>query len=380
MRAIQFDFADPQFPASFVDVPRPELPNDQWVRIEVSAGGICGSDLHLFTGSTGNSPTLFPFAAFPFIIGHEIAGVVTEAGDDARIEPGTRVAVMPTMTCEARGIDPPCRLCAAGFMSSCQNLDHRQPSKGQALGFTKGLGGGWADEVVAHRSMVFELPGAVSDRAASLHEPLSIALHGLERRRPPTGAPIVIVGAGIIGLAALAAVRHAHPDTEVTVVARHDHQAAAARRLGAHHVVRPQPEAQHFEELAAISGARATGKGQSAMLTGGFPYVIEAVGTASAVTEALRIADNRADVLLLGAAGTAEVDLTPVWWKELVFAGAINHTHESESGAIRLLAEGGLPDDVVVTHEFGLDEYRTAVETALDKTSGAIKVVFRPGG
>jgi threonine dehydrogenase-like Zn-dependent dehydrogenase len=354
----------------------------------VITGGICGSDLHIFTNNTGPSPTLVGFAALPFILGHEIAGRVVEAGPECDVAPGTRVAVEPAITCEARGIDPPCRHCARGDMSACLNLDSQVVTPGMALGFTAGLGGGWAEQVLAHRSMLFPIPDAVPDRGASLHEPVSITVHGLLRQRPEPGAPVAIVGAGIIGLAATAATRVLFPDSEVTVLARYAHQAAAATAAGAHHVVLCDPEGGYYETLAQISGGRVIGRRNHAMIVGGFPYVVEAVGVTSAVNDALRLADNRGTVLLLGAAGTAEYDLTPVWWKELALVGAINHSFDpgptgggrrsSIDRALDVLALGALPDDVVVTHEFALDQYREAVATAIDRQAGAIKVVFRP--
>jgi L-iditol 2-dehydrogenase len=77
MRAVQFDMADPAFPASLVDLPEPDLPSDAWARVVVSIGGICGSDLHLFTHNTGPSPTLMGMGgSFPFVLGHETAGRV----------------------------------------------------------------------------------------------------------------------------------------------------------------------------------------------------------------------------------------------------------------------------------------------------------------
>jgi threonine dehydrogenase-like Zn-dependent dehydrogenase len=258
-----------------------------------------------------------------------------------------------------------------------------------ALGFTRGLGGGWADQVVAHRSMLFPIPDAVDDRAASLHEPVSIAVHGLLRQPPRAGDPIAVVGCGIIGLAAIAALRTLFPENQVTALARHPHQADAAAACGAAHVVRTAAEgAAHIDELGRVSGTRSFGGRRNRMLAAGFPYVVEAVGTTSSVNDALRIADNRGTVLLLGAAGSAEYDLTPVWWKELALVGAINHSvdpgpqdappRHSVARALDVLASGALPHEVVVTHEFGLDEYRKAIETAIDRRSGAIKVVFRP--
>jgi threonine dehydrogenase-like Zn-dependent dehydrogenase len=149
----------------------------------------------------------------------------------------------------------------------------------------------------------------------------------------------------------------------------------------------------HFAELARISGARVVGRKADVMLMGGYPYVVEAVGASQSVTEALRAVAHRGTVLMLGATGVTEVDLTPIWYKEAALVGSIDHTVDAGSApglaggagrhsvdrALDVLAAGLLPADVVVTHEFPLDDYRTAVEAAIDRASSrAIKVAFRP--
>ena len=144
------------------------------------------------------------------------------------------------------------------------------------------------------------------------------------------------MGAGIIGLAALAALRGLFPDCPVTVLARHPHQGDAAAACGADHVVYSDPENGHWEELASLSGARVVGRKRHQMLMGGFPYVVEAVGSPGSVTEALRAVAHRGTVLLLGAAGISEVDLTPIWYKEAALVGSIDHTVDA-----RLVAGAG---------------------------------------
>jgi L-iditol 2-dehydrogenase len=394
VRAVVFDMADPAFPASLSDLPEPDLPGPAWARIAVTTGGICGSDLHLFAHNTGPSPTLASIGTFPFVLGHETAGRVVETGPGCSVAVGTRVVLDPCIPCLPRGIDPPCANCARGWTSSCLNLDSGVISSGRSLGYTQDLGGGWADTVLAHESMIHSLPDAIADRGASLYEPVSIACHGLMRAMPEDGDPVLVVGAGIIGLAALAAVRGLFPHCPVTVLARHPHQGAAAAACGAHHVVMQDPDNAHWEELASLSGARVVGRKRHQMLMGGFPYVVEAVGSPGSVTEALRAVAHRGTVLLLGAAGISEVDLTPVWYKEAALVGSIDHTVDASSSpglaggpdrhsvdrALDVLSAGFLPDSVVVTHEFPLEGYREAVETAIDRhTSHAIKVVFRPG-
>src|SRR5262249_39977417 len=154
--------------------------------------------------------------------------------------------------CGARGIDPPCENCARGWTSSCLNLDSRVTTGGRSLGFTQGLGGGWCEQTLGHASMLHVLPDAVSDRGASLHEPVSIACHGILRAPPHDGDPVLVVGAGIIGLASLAAMKGLFPACPVTVLARHEHQAAAAAACGADHVVTTDAASAHFEALAEL--------------------------------------------------------------------------------------------------------------------------------
>ena len=204
---------------------------------------------------------------------------------------------------------------------------------------------------------------------------------------------MLVVGAGIIGLATVAAVKGLFPDCPVTVLARHAHQGDAAAACGADHVVLTDPNNGHFEELAQIMGVRQVGMGNDTMLMGGFPYVVEAVGAPRSITEALRAVAHRGTVLLLGAAGVSEVDLTPVWYKEAALVGSIDHSvdagtapglaggpdRHSVDRALDVLGAGLLPDSVVVTHEYTLENYREAIETAIDReNSHAIKVVFRP--
>ena len=114
MRAVVFDFADPEFPASLSEVPEPTLPDPSWARIEVLTGGMCGSDLHLFAHNTGPSPTLRGIGTFPFVLGHETAGRVVEAGPECEVAVGTRVVLDPCIPCLPRGITPVCVNCARG--------------------------------------------------------------------------------------------------------------------------------------------------------------------------------------------------------------------------------------------------------------------------
>lgn len=385
MRVAQLDFADPEFPVSVVEKPSPELPGPRWARIRVTGGGICGSDLHLFKPTTGQTPMLMNYVAMPMELGHEISGIVLEAGPGFPVDSGERVAIDPVIGCEARGIEPLCPQCAAGAGASCHNLASRIVTPGFMLGYTNGLGAGWADEVVVHESMLHVVPDAVPDEAVVLHEPLSVVVHGLLRRPPRDGDQVLVVGAGIIGLCAVAAVKSLFPACHVTIVAKHPHQREAARALGADEIIAPETDGSHLGALAQTAGTSVVGSG---MLAGGFPYVVEAVGTPGAISECLRSVGGGGTLIFLGAAGVTEVDLTPLWFKEVTVAGSFCHASDprpevglvhSVDVALEIMAAGGLPHDLVITHEFPLGQLRQAVETALGRgETGALKVVLRP--
>ena len=398
MRVARLDFVDPSFPASLAEVPEPDLPGPGWARLAVTGGGVSGGGRHFFQPTAASNLVLMPYLGLPMELGHEIVGTVLEAGPDCPFPVGARVAVDAVIACEARGIEPRCDRCRAGAVSQCRNLSSRIVSPGYAIGLTSGLGSGWADQVVAHASMLHTVPDAVPVRGETLYEPLSIAVHAL-LHHPPAEGPVLVWGGGIIGLCTVAALRVLFPALDVVAVAKHAHQQAAAAALGARAVVAPEADGSHFAALAELSETAVTGGGDLSMLAGGFRYVCEAVGSAQAVTHALRSTDSRGTLLLMGLAGLAEVDLTPLWFKEQTVVGASFHGHDavpapaggsgagsgdsdapvrhSVDVALEILAAGGLPADLV-THEVRLDDFRDGIATALDRASGAIKVVFRP--
>jgi threonine dehydrogenase-like Zn-dependent dehydrogenase len=384
MRCVRLDGADPEFPLTLTDVPEPALPGQDWARVEVAYSGICGSDLHNIRPDGTGSRIFMPFVTFPLEMGHEMAGVIVEAGDRCPFPVGTRVAVDPTLGCAARAHDP-CPRCAEGAASACLCFADGG-IRGFGHGFTTGLGSGWADHLVAHASQLHEVPDGVDDRTAALTEPLSVAVHALLRRPPRDGDPVLVLGAGIIGLAVVAAARSLLPGSEITVLAKHDHQAAAAERLGAHHVVRTGDEGEVLAQLAELGGGRVMGKRDGATIVGGYPVVVEAVGTGDAVGLALRACGQRGAVHVIGAVGRTTVDLAAMWFKELDVIGTVMHAADPFEGtrtptferALGMLAEGRFPAEQVVTHVFPLDDVRRAVETAFDRQAGAIKVLVQP--
>src|SRR5262249_27094685 len=148
---------------------------------------------------------------------------------------GRRVVVIPTLTCEARGVTPMCDECQAGRTNRCGRTGFGHVEPGLQIGFCEDTGGGWGSSLMAHRSQSVEVPADLSDEDAVMIEPAACAINAA-RRVPP--GDVAVIGAGTIGLLTLAALRSAGGRT-IIVAAKHPAQQAWAEQLGADAVVAP---------------------------------------------------------------------------------------------------------------------------------------------
>lgn len=405
MKALQFSDSIPRYALSKVvskarsdvywrrfaclqmrDVDPPALPNGEWLRVRTRYGGICGSDLGTITLHASTSTSVF--TSFPFTLGHENVGVVGELGDRVtRFLPGQRVVVNPLLPCAARGFDEPCEMCARGDVQLCQRFNQGTIAPGLLTGFCRDTGGSWSREFVAHESQVLPVPDNVSDEQAVLAEPFAVAIHPVIRDLPGDDDTVLIIGGGVIGLCTIAAIRGLGSRARIVVIARHEFQAKMARELGADAVVGRLKgsalEKRLVDELGATSLKPILGKN---VIVGGARYVYDCVGSPLSVDDALRYAGSGASVVLIGLAGVpAGVDWTPIWLNELTVRGTFCYGTEEYQGeripamavALRLMAEGKVNLEPLVTHTFTIDEYQDALTTVTGKSSsGVIKAVF----
>ncbi len=385
MLQARLDGADPDFPVSLVEVEPPPLPSGEWARVEVARGGICGSDLAMIRPRGPRSTLWGGLIGVPIEMGHEISGVVVEPRTDCDLPVGTLVAVDPIRSCVTRGLDP-CPSCRAGVPSTCTSLDDPAHGRGWGHGFGKGVGGGWSQSLIAHRSQLHRAPPGVDAATVALAEPLAVALHGLLRSPLTLGGSTLVIGAGPIGLATVAALGLLDPGGEVAVLARYPSQARAAVALGAAAVVTEPDHETLMEILAGHSGAAVLGRGDDASLKGGFAQTVDTVGNGATVDLACRVTTARGTVYEIGAPGIVTTDLSMLYRKELQMVGTLCYGHDhgpdgtvhTFDRALDALAAGAFPAEVVVSHEFPLQRVREACQTAVDKTTGALKVMLVP--
>jgi len=171
------------------EVPDPKLVADE-VLVRVRTCGICGSDVHGMDGSTGRRRP-------PIIMGHEAAGVIEDVGRDVRDwKQGDRVTFDSTVFCGA------CWYCKRGLINLCDNRrvlgvsceDYRQH-------------GAFAQFLAIPQRILYALPDNVSFDQAAMVEPVSIAVHAVEITPVSLGDTAVVVGAGMVGLLVVQALR-----------------------------------------------------------------------------------------------------------------------------------------------------------------------------
>ncbi|HEY9429098.1 MAG TPA: zinc-binding dehydrogenase [Gemmatimonadaceae bacterium] len=366
------------------DVAPPVLPSGRWVRIRTRMGGICGSDINVITLKA--SPSTSPFSSFPFVLGHENVGDVIEVGSAVRaVSVGERVAANPLLCCEPRGVEPPCAACATGDHSRCAHFTDGDVAPGMLIGTTRGTGGSWGEEFVAHESQIVRVPDTMSDEEAVLVEPLACSVHAVRANLPDSSERVLVIGAGSIGLLTMAALRALAPEADVTVLARHSFQGAHAERLGATRVVSARGD--YLGALAEAGGTRLLkpilGKPVG---VGGFDRTFVCIGGARGMDDAMRFTRAGGTIVLLGNSSTMNgLDWTPLWLKELTVRGSLcygAHAHASPERtafdeAAKLIASGRAPIRPLLTHTFPLEEYRRAIDVARDKGGAeSVKVAF----
>jgi threonine dehydrogenase-like Zn-dependent dehydrogenase len=327
-----------------VDRPIPE-PKPGWVRVAVSAVGICGTDLHFFSGTFPSPAGLLP--------GHEIGGTVDLVGDsegaDTALAAGQAVAVEPLVTCGR------CPHCRTGNYTRCATR--------MLLGVTGR--GGMAQFATVPATSLYPLPAGVTAADGALVEPLAVCVRGTRRAGVGLGDRVLVLGSGTIGLLSLLAARAAGAG-QVAVTARHPHQQAAASDFGADAVFGSTEEAA---EQLGPSWA---------------DVVLETVGgRARTVKDAVQLARPGARIGLLGIFdGDTALPALDFSTKELHLVGsncyAMADTRSDFDVAVSLLASHLDRVRTIVTHRFALDEVNEAFRTAADKGSGSIKVSIDP--
>ena len=325
------------------DIPEP-TPGRGEVVIQVKVAGICGTDLHIYKDEYSSRP--------PVVLGHELSGVVVEAGPEVT---GVRVGARVTSetfyhTCGT------CLYCRSGLINLCL----------QRLSIGSGVNGAFTKYLVVPAAIVHELPENVDFEAGALSEPLACVVNGLFR--VPTVTPgdlAVIAGPGSVGLIALQVVKAVGARTVVLGISGDATRLALAKSLGADHVI--NVEAQDPRPLVAELSTEGLGA----------DVVVECSGAARAANtllELVRKAGRYVQIGVLGKPITWDVDQLVM--KELTAVGNFSHVPWAWPKALELLRSGVVKTKPLATTVLPLTEWRQGFE-GFDTRTG-IKTLLTP--
>jgi L-iditol 2-dehydrogenase len=322
--------------------------------VQVTAVGICGSDLHWWDqGAIGDARI-----CHPLVLGHEGAGVIADGP-----RRGERVAIDPAIAC---GV---CRPCRDGYRNLCPRV--RFAGHG-------GTDGAMREFMTWPEELLYPLPDELSDADGAVLEPLGVALHSCDLGHLPLGGTAAVIGCGPIGLLLIQVLRAAGARSVVAADPL-PHRREAAAKFGADLIIDPGTGEEAaggldgFEELA--------GRGDTGGDMGGVDVAFEIAGTDESVRLALDAVRPGGRVVL---AGIPDDDLTTfsasVARRKGVTIALVRRMNEAYPRAISMAARGQVNLGPVVTHYFPLADVAGAFGAANRRAGLKVIVEPSPGG
>ena len=367
-------------PVRLEDVDELPLPADDWVRVQTTFSGLCGSDVKQILLNGARDNPLTALVSFPHVLGHEVVG--------RRLDTRQRVVLNPWLSCLPRGIDKPCAACQEGRYPWCRNFRSGNLPVSIHLGNCAGAAGAHSERFGAHVSQLFAIPDGVSDEAAVLADPVSVSLRSVVLAPPPDGQPVLVYGSGTLAFAAIALLRHLYPAAEVWAATRPGARAELASQLGAQVVLSSVPD-----ELVAQVGRRCVStplqpwSGRD-WLQDGPAVVYDTIGSTETVETSLRLLATGGTLVISGVEPPKRFEWTPLYFKELRVIGSNGFGIETVGGVAKHsmehyfdFVEAGLDLTPVITHRFPLEQWDEAVLAVKNsRRTGAVKVLLEPPG
>ena len=378
------------------DWPQPTIKHPRQVIVKPVMAGICASDVHQINVNLSYSATILARKDNPFPLGHEVVGVVEEIGEDVEeLKVGDRVGHSPVVSCECYGFEL-CESCRAGRPETCQAIvgigdgSALEEEYGGRLKFGGFGSGAFSEHFVTYAGQLARIPDEVPDEQAVLAEPLAVAIHAVKRKLPSNDDTVIIIGAGIIGLMVVRAIRALGSKCKIVVLARYPFQEAAAIKLGADEVVTESDKDALYERVAETTNGQLLKPtiGKKILYGGIGPDIIfDTVGSDSTLDDALHLVKNNGTLVIVGMDFnvTKKTDWILTVYKQVNVIGSMMHgreIHDSKSVdtlelALELIKERPDLFENLVTHKYSLQDYKTAFSVAGSKgRNSAIKVAF----
>ncbi|OKL37494.1 zinc-binding dehydrogenase [Domibacillus mangrovi] len=313
------------------------------VKIKVSYTGICGTDMHTFTGEYRNSKT-------PVVLGHEFSGTVVEIGRNVtKVKVGDRVTSETTFeTC--------------GECEYCREKDYNLCSNRKGIGTQ--INGSFAEYVVSREESVHILPEKLSLKAAVLAEPLACCVHAaLEKTTIKKGEKVLVFGPGPIGLLQCQVVKAQGAFVILAGITKDKKRLELAKSLGVDVVVDVEKE-----DLTEIVMKHTDGYGVDKLF--------ECSGAVQALNQGLPLVKKKGTFVQVGifANKTNPLDQESIIQREITYVGTRSQKPSSWPIALNLLAEGKVDADKMITKIVPLDQWREGFDAV--RSGDQIKVIL----
>ena len=361
-----------------VEIPTPKPINANWAIVKTTYCGFCGSDFNLI--KLHDSPMASPFTSFPCVIGHEVCGTIEEPGNTG-FKKGQRVVINPMLSCSVRQL-PLCPSCKNGRPANCENFANGAFAPGMFTGICKDVNGGFAEYLQAHKNQLFAVPSTISDRAAVLVEPLSVALQAIYDNMPKHSDKVCIIGCGVIGLMLIRALRAVSCRATIAIIEPSHFHRQKAVSLGADAII----EGDVLQQAVTITEGKVyTPMFGPKIMQGGFDKVFDTVGSSKTFSLAVNMTRALGTVSVVGITSRLSFDPTPLWLKLLTVKGVYGYGFIKDGKATKHIFAKALelmkkmPDiESMVTHTFSIDQYKEMIEVNSAKAKHkAIKTVVK---
>lgn len=318
-------------------------PGSGQVLVGISAGGICGSDMHYLTqGGIGTIRV-----REPIILGHEASGRVLAAGPGVSgLAPGDPVAINPSRPCGR------CAYCTEGLPMHCLNM--RFNGSAMRLPHEQGL---FRDRIVVEAAQCIPLAKDADLGAVACSEPLAVCLHAAKMAGEIAGKRVLVTGAGPIGTLCAAAAARAGA-SEVVVTDLHDATLSVAAEMGATRTINVARDARAMDHYAE-------GKGH-------FHLAFECSAAAPAIKSVIAALRPRGTMVQVGVVGDTPMPINALVAKEIRIQGS-HRFHEEFAEAVDAITSGRIDVRPMITMRYPLENAAEAFRVAADR-SRSVKV------
>ncbi|KAG7176995.1 sorbitol dehydrogenase-like [Homarus americanus] len=333
---------------SFEQLAVPDLTPNQ-VLVRMAKVGLCGSDLSLVYKGQMADLTLPVTSVIG--VGHESSGVIAKCGSAVKhLKPGDRVTIEPGNSCRN------CDLCLSNKYNLCDKSSFHNNG---AL-----YPGMLAHYYTSTADLCFKLPDNVSEEEGALIEPLAVAVHACRQANVELGLPVLICGAGPIGLLCLLTAK-AMGATNILVTDIKDNRLKVAKIMGADHTL-----------LVKGSDPKSLAK-KVVEVMGCMPNVtLECSGVQSSVTTGIYATKSGGILMLVGIGGTdMTLPITHAAVREISIKGVYRYLN-CYPIAIDMIAKGLINVKPLITHRFKLNEFQKAFDMFHTGEDGAIKCII----